>query len=66
MPPQRAFRCQIIRRNFEEIEVLNAHDQKPQGEVTNAEFHEAVQMVSQVVTNEVGQQRGAHKKRLIL
>ncbi|WMV18322.1 hypothetical protein MTR67_011707 [Solanum verrucosum] len=31
---------------------------QPQGEVTNVEFKEAIKMLSQAVTNQVGQQRG--------
>ncbi|KAG5610684.1 hypothetical protein H5410_021965 [Solanum commersonii] len=46
------------RCNIEEQELPNAPEVKPQGEVTNAEFCEAIRMLSQDVTNQVGQQRG--------
>ena len=36
----------------------NASDMQPQGEVSNFEFREAIRMLSQVVTNQVGQHRG--------
>ena len=35
---------------------------KPQGEVTNAEFGEAIRMLIQVVTIHVGQQKGARQE----
>ena len=35
---------------------------QPQREVTNAEFPEAIRMLSPVVTNQVGQQKGARQE----
>ncbi|XP_069151833.1 uncharacterized protein [Solanum lycopersicum] len=57
MPPQRATRGHPSRRCVEpkEHELLNALKVQPQGEVINAEFHEAIRMLSQAVTNKVGQ-----------
>ncbi|KAK4721628.1 hypothetical protein R3W88_011861 [Solanum pinnatisectum] len=40
------------RRNVEEQGVPNAHEVQPQGEVTNAEFREAIRMLSQALTNQ--------------
>uniref|UniRef100_M1DPK9 Gag-pol protein n=1 Tax=Solanum tuberosum TaxID=4113 RepID=M1DPK9_SOLTU len=62
MPPRRAVIGRPARRNVQEQGVLNAHKVQPKGEVTNAEFWEAIRMLSQVVTNQVGQQRGAGQK----
>uniref|UniRef100_M1D144 Gag-pol polyprotein n=1 Tax=Solanum tuberosum TaxID=4113 RepID=M1D144_SOLTU len=56
---RRAIRGRPARRNVEEQELPNAPEVQPQGEVTNTEFCEAIKMLSQVVTNEAGQQRGA-------
>ncbi|KAH0765295.1 hypothetical protein KY285_001166 [Solanum tuberosum] len=56
MPPRTAFRGRPARRNVEpqKQEVPNAPEVQPQGEVTNAEFWEAMRMLSQDVTNQVG------------
>ena len=35
---------------------------KPQGEVTNVDFRDAIKLLRQVVTNQVGQQRGARQE----
>ena len=37
---------------------------QPQEEVTNTEFFEAIQMLSQVVTNQVEQQRRARQEEI--
>uniref|UniRef100_M1DAV0 Gag-pol polyprotein n=1 Tax=Solanum tuberosum TaxID=4113 RepID=M1DAV0_SOLTU len=55
MPPRRAVRGCPAWRNVEEQELPNAPEVQPQGEVTNVEFREAMRMLSQVVTNQVGQ-----------
>uniref|UniRef100_M1DRV6 Gag-pol polyprotein n=1 Tax=Solanum tuberosum TaxID=4113 RepID=M1DRV6_SOLTU len=64
MPPRRAVRGHSARRNVEPQEqgVPNAPELQPQGEVTNVEFQEAIRMLSQAVTNQVGQQRGARQE----
>lgn len=46
--------CPAI-RNVEEPDVPNAPNVQSQGEVTNAEFREAIQMLSQEVTNKFAQ-----------
>jgi len=60
MPPRRAARDRLARRNVEPQEqgVPNAPNVQPQGEVTNAEFREAIRILSHAVTNQVGQPRG--------
>ncbi|WMV46131.1 hypothetical protein MTR67_039516 [Solanum verrucosum] len=57
MPPRRVVRVRPARRNVEPQEqgLPNAPEVQPQGEVTNAEFQEAIRMLSQDVTNQVGQ-----------
>ncbi|KAG5584723.1 hypothetical protein H5410_045157 [Solanum commersonii] len=62
MPPRRAVKGHPARRNVEKQGIPNAPKVQPQGEVTNAEFREAIRMLSQVVTNQVGQQRGARQE----
>ncbi|WMV41911.1 hypothetical protein MTR67_035296 [Solanum verrucosum] len=56
MPPRRAVRGCLGRRNVDPQDqgVPNALQVQPQGEVTNVEFR----MLSQLVTNQAGQQRG--------
>ncbi|KAG5584825.1 hypothetical protein H5410_045259 [Solanum commersonii] len=49
----------LERRNIEEQELPNAPEVQPLGEVTNVRFKEAIRMLSQAVTNQVGQQRGS-------
>ncbi|KAH0669048.1 hypothetical protein KY289_023541 [Solanum tuberosum] len=66
MPPQRAFRGRLARRNIEEQWVPNALKVQPHGEVTNGEFRKAIRMLSQAVTNQVRQQEEFDKKRLTL
>ena len=58
MPTRRAARGRPARRNVEEPELPNAPEVQPQGEVINAEFHEAIRMLRQEVTNQVRQQQG--------
>ncbi|XP_049366101.1 uncharacterized protein LOC125830955 [Solanum verrucosum] len=55
MPPRRAVRGRSSRRNIEEQGVPNALEVQPQGEVTKAEFREAIRMLSQVATYQVGE-----------
>ncbi|WMV14145.1 hypothetical protein MTR67_007530 [Solanum verrucosum] len=62
MPSRRAVRGCPTRKNVEEQELPNAPEVQPQGEVTNADFREAIRMLSQAVTNQVGQQRGARQE----
>ncbi|WMV26573.1 hypothetical protein MTR67_019958 [Solanum verrucosum] len=59
MPLRRAVRGCPASRKVEPQEqgVPNVPEVQPQGEVTNAEFLEAIRMLSQVVTNQAGQQR---------
>ena len=61
MPPQKAVRGPS-RRNVIEQGVPNAPEVQSQGEVTNVEFHEAIQMLSQGVTTQFGQHRGSIKE----
>ncbi|KAK4721591.1 hypothetical protein R3W88_011824 [Solanum pinnatisectum] len=65
MPPRRAVRGRPARRNVEEQELTNAPEVQPQGEVTNAEFREAIRMLNQVVTNQARQQRGARQEKVV-
>uniref|UniRef100_M1DHL5 Gag-pol polyprotein n=1 Tax=Solanum tuberosum TaxID=4113 RepID=M1DHL5_SOLTU len=62
MPPRRAVKGRPTRRNIKEQELPNAPEVQAQGEVTNAEFREAIRMLSQVVTSQGGQQRGARQE----
>ncbi|WMV54968.1 hypothetical protein MTR67_048353 [Solanum verrucosum] len=52
MPLRRVVKGRPARRNVEEQELPNAPEVQPQGELTNAEFREAIQMLSQVVTKQ--------------
>ena len=58
MPPRRVGRGRLPRRYVDEKELPYAPGVQPQGEVSNAEFREAIRMLSQAVTNQIGQQRG--------
>ena len=62
MPPQKALWGRAARRNIEVPKLHNASNMQPQGEVSNFMFSEAIRMISQVVTNQVGQHRGAWKE----
>uniref|UniRef100_M1DTQ2 Gag-pol polyprotein n=1 Tax=Solanum tuberosum TaxID=4113 RepID=M1DTQ2_SOLTU len=53
MPLRRSVRGHPARRNVEEQELPNAPEVQLQGEVTNAEFREAIRMLSQAVTNQL-------------
>ncbi|XP_049345471.1 uncharacterized protein LOC125809994 [Solanum verrucosum] len=55
MPPRRAVRGRPAGRNVDEQELPNAPEVQPQGEVTNAEFREAIWMLSQAMTNQFNQ-----------
>ncbi|KAH0784113.1 hypothetical protein KY290_003711 [Solanum tuberosum] len=59
MPPRRVGRGRLPRRYVDEQELPYAPGVQDQGEVSNAEFREAIRMLSQAVTNQMGQQRGA-------
>ncbi|KAH0674527.1 hypothetical protein KY290_024941 [Solanum tuberosum] len=63
MPLRRAVGGRPARRNVEPQDqgVPNAPEVQPQGEVTNAEFLEAIRMLSQAVTNQVGQRENRQK-----
>lgn len=58
MPPRREERGYLATRNVEEKGVPNTHELQTQEEVANVEFREAIWMLSQVVTNQVREQRG--------
>ena len=64
MPPRRAVHGRPVRRNIEKMEVPNAQNVQPQGMVTNAELCEAIRKLSQVVTNQVEQQRRARQEEI--
>uniref|UniRef100_M1D9Y9 Retrotransposon gag protein n=1 Tax=Solanum tuberosum TaxID=4113 RepID=M1D9Y9_SOLTU len=62
MPPGSIVRGRPDRHNVEEQELPNAPEEQPQGEFTNAKFREAIRMLSEAVTNQVGQQREARQE----
>ena len=64
MPPRRSRNGHPGRSNIEpqEQELPDAPEVQPQVGITKAEFLEAIRMLSQLVTNYVGQQRGARQK----
>uniref|UniRef100_M1DBQ3 Gag-pol polyprotein n=1 Tax=Solanum tuberosum TaxID=4113 RepID=M1DBQ3_SOLTU len=59
IPSRTAVQGRPAWRNVEQQDqgVPNAPKVQPQGEVTNAEFRDVIRMLSQVVTNQVAQQR---------
>uniref|UniRef100_M1DJV5 Gag-pol polyprotein n=1 Tax=Solanum tuberosum TaxID=4113 RepID=M1DJV5_SOLTU len=57
MPLRRAVRGRPAKSDVEEQELPNAPEVQPQREVTNVEFRKAIRILSQVVTNEVGQEK---------
>ncbi len=59
MPPRRVGRGRLPRRYVDEQELPYAPGVQDQGEVSNDEFREAIRILSQAVTNQIGQQRGA-------
>ncbi|KAH0711565.1 hypothetical protein KY289_007524 [Solanum tuberosum] len=62
MPPRRVGRGRLPRRYVDEQELPYAPGVQDQGEVSNAEFREAIRTLSQAVTNQIGQQRGARQE----
>lgn len=60
---RKAFKGLPSRSNVEPQEqgVPNSPKVKPQGEVTNVNVIDAIRMLSQSVTNKIGQQRGSWK-----
>ena len=56
IPPKRVVRGHSARRNVKEQGSPNALEVQPQGKVTNAELREAIRMLSQGMTNQVGKQ----------
>ncbi|XP_015084297.1 uncharacterized protein LOC107027727 [Solanum pennellii] len=64
MPPRRGVRGRTSRRNVEPQEqgVAKAPNVQPQREFINVEFREAIRILGQLVTNQVGKQQGARQK----
>ena len=59
MPPRRVGRGRLPRRYVDKQELPDAPGVQQQGKVSNAEFSEAIRILSQAVTNQIGQKRGA-------
>ena len=57
MPPQRDVLGHLDIINVEEHKVPNVPEVKPQRKVTNVEFRDAIGLLSQIVSNKVGQLR---------
>ncbi|KAH0637918.1 hypothetical protein KY289_037833 [Solanum tuberosum] len=63
--PAMVFECRpcpggrLPRRYVDEQELPYAPGVQPQGGVSNSEFREAIRILSQAVTNQIGQQRGS-------
>ncbi|XP_015068870.1 uncharacterized protein LOC107013480 [Solanum pennellii] len=66
MPPRRAARYHPTRMNVapQEHELPNVPKVQPQWVVTDAEFCETIRMLSKVLTNKVGQKKGADTLRI--
>ncbi|WMV07680.1 hypothetical protein MTR67_001065 [Solanum verrucosum] len=63
MSPRRVGRGRLPRRYVDEQVLPYFPGVQDQGEVSNAEFREAIRILSQAVTNQIGQQRGAPHER---
>ncbi|WMV28524.1 hypothetical protein MTR67_021909 [Solanum verrucosum] len=59
MPLRRVSRGRLPRRYVDDQELPYAPGVQDQGEVSNAEFREAIRILSQALTNQIAQQRGA-------
>ncbi|XP_069150319.1 uncharacterized protein [Solanum lycopersicum] len=62
MHPQKEVTGRPTRRIVEELEIPDAPNMQPQGEVTNAKFCDDIRILIQVVTNQVGQHRRARQE----
>ena len=62
MPSRRAVRGHPTRCNVEEQRVPNAPEVPHQGKVTNDEFWEAIRILSQAMTNQIGKQRRSRQE----
>ena len=64
IPPQRAAKGLLTRRNVQEPKLPNAPNVQPQGTTINDEFHEVISMLCQEVINHVRQQRGDQQEEV--
>ena len=64
MPLRRTVIGRSARISIEEQELLDAPEVQPQGKFTNVEFKEAIRMLSQDVTNQVGQHKEARQEKV--